>query len=104
MYICAVCDKEFTHTKNLKIHILKEHEKKDLQAKLIDPELVLAQPILKPKLKKDMTDLEELKEDRMVMKGVKVSGEIYKAVVKASFHCPKLFQLLVSGYHGIEWE
>ncbi len=51
-----------------------------------------------------MTDLEELKEDRMVMKGVKVSGEIYKAVVKASFHCPKLFQLLVSGYHGIEWE
>jgi len=57
----------------LKIHIIKEHKVKDLKAKNIDPELALAEPIKKPKLKHDMTDLEEIKEDRMVLAGVKVS-------------------------------
>jgi hypothetical protein len=64
MIVCAICSREFTHTKNLKIHIIKVHQVKDLEAKLIDPELVLAQPIKKPKLKYQMTDLHEIKEDR----------------------------------------
>ena len=72
-FVCSVCSKEFTHPQNLKTHILKEHQVKDLKAKNIDPELVLAEPIKKPKLRHDMTDLEEIKEDRMIMAGVKVS-------------------------------
>jgi hypothetical protein len=38
-----------------------------------------------------MTDMEEIKEDRAVMSGVKVSREIYAAVIKASKNCPRLF-------------
>jgi len=51
-----------------------------------------------------MTDLEELKEDRTVMSGVKVDREIYAAATKASKNCPKLFELLIAGYEGKNWE
>jgi len=75
-FVCAVCSKEFTHSTNLKLHKIKKHHEKDLKAKQIDPELVIANPIKKPKLRHVMTDLEELKEDRQVMAGVKVSRKI----------------------------
>jgi len=39
------------NTKNLKHHMIREHQEKDLKAKKINPELVLAEPIKKPKLR-----------------------------------------------------
>ena len=45
MYVCPVCAKELSHSVHLKNHIISEHEKQDLKAKKIKPELVLAQPI-----------------------------------------------------------
>ena len=71
--------------------MIRKYQEKDLKAKKINPELVLAEPIKKPKLKHEMTDLEVLKEDRAVMSGEKVSREIYAAVIKASTYCPRLF-------------
>jgi len=61
LIVCAICGKEFTHTKNLKIHIIKAPKVKELEAKLIDPELVLAESSKKHKPKNNMTDLEEIK-------------------------------------------
>jgi hypothetical protein len=51
-----------------------------------------------------MTDLEELKEDRQILAGVKVSVEIQAAISKVTKHCPKLFMLLVGGYQGSNWD
>jgi uncharacterized C2H2 Zn-finger protein len=89
--VCPVCSKEFTHSNNLKLHAIKTHKYKDLRAKRIDPELVLAKPIFKPKLRREMTDLEEIKEGRQVLSGIKVPDYIRKPLEKASKHCPKLF-------------
>ena len=50
-FVCAVCSKEFTHSTNLKLHTKKKHHEKDRKAKQIDPELVIANPIKKPKPK-----------------------------------------------------
>ncbi len=71
--------------------MIKEHEEEDLKKNNIDPELVLAEPIKKPKERNRMTDLEEKKEDRAVLSGIKVSHKIYDAVSRAAKHCPKLF-------------
>ncbi len=60
--------------------MIKLHEIDDLKKKNIDPELVLAEPIKKPKMRNLMTDLEEKKENRTIMTGVKVSHKIYEAV------------------------
>ena len=71
--------------------MIKEHEEDDLKKNNIDPELVLSEPIKKPKERYKMTDLEEKKEDRTVLSGIKASNLIHGSVVKASKHCPKLF-------------
>ena len=49
---------------------------KDLKAKHIDPEFILTNPQKKLKQRREMTDLEELKEDRQVMSGIKVSANV----------------------------
>ena len=71
--MCAVCRKEYRHPRNLKLHMIKIHDEDDLKKNNINPELVLAEPIKKPKERYRMTDMEEKKEDRLVMSGIKVS-------------------------------
>ena len=44
--------------------MIKLHEIDDLKKKNIDPELVLAEPIKKPKMRNRMTDLEEKKREQ----------------------------------------
>jgi hypothetical protein len=51
-----------------------------------------------------MTSLEEHKETRLAFSGVKVSKEIQDAVMDASKYCPKLFNLLVLGIQGSNWD
>jgi hypothetical protein len=53
--------------------MIKIHDEDDLKKNNINPELVLAEPIKKPKERYRMTDMEEKKEDRLVMSGIKVS-------------------------------
>jgi hypothetical protein len=62
-YICGISNKEYSHPRNLKLHMIKLHEIDDLKKKNIDPELVLAEPIKKPKMRNRMTDLEEKKRE-----------------------------------------
>jgi hypothetical protein len=86
-----VCAKEFGHPINLKNHIIKLHEERDLKDKKIKPVLVLGQPIRKPKPLHKMTTLEERKETLLAFSSVKTNKEIQNAVMDVSINCPKLF-------------
>jgi hypothetical protein len=66
--------------------------------------LILAEPIKKFKLHHDMTNMEEEKERRVVASGIKASSSIVKAVRETSLHCPKLLEMLLSGYEGRDWD
>jgi hypothetical protein len=51
-----------------------------------------------------MTNMEEEKERRVVASGIKASSPIVKAVREASLYCPKLLEMLLSGYEGRDWD
>jgi hypothetical protein len=58
--LCPICNKDFTHPRNLKSHIIKEHEQDDLLEKNINPELVLGHPLKKQKSYYQKTSLEDI--------------------------------------------
>jgi len=102
-YLCKVCEEGFTHPTKLKNHIIKKHKEADLEAAQIPMELVIGSK-REPAVAKKMTDLEEEKADRLIFSAVRVTGHIYDAVVNAAVHCPRLYQLLMIGVPGKEWE
>ena len=100
--MCKVCEEGFSHPTKLKNHIIKKHKEKDLEAAQIPMELVIGSK--REVAPKKMTDLEEEKADRVIFSGMRASGDIYDAVIEAAVHCPRLYQLLMTGTPGKEWE
>ena len=95
--LCPVCAKEFTHPHNLKLHIIKTHEQEETAEKGISFEQIVGPVYKGPNQIKMKTSFEEIKEHQALYGKVKVSQEIYSAIVDASVHCPKLHSLMLLG-------
>lgn len=96
-YVCPVCGEKFTHSLNLKCHIIKKHEIKEVKEKGIKRDQVLGGMIKRGNDKDPATDFEEVKNRKAIYSCVKVSEEIFQTIQDVQHHCPFLFQLMVSG-------
>ena len=58
--LCPICKKEYTHSKNLKLHIMKTHEADELANHNIEPDQVIGGPLKRQKLDSKKTSLEDM--------------------------------------------
>jgi hypothetical protein len=75
-----------------------------LKEKGVDHDLVLGNPLKRQKLDHEKTDLGKERDLRGICSNVKVSNDIYDATIEAAKHCPKLYQLLLVGTLGSDFE
>jgi len=58
--LCPICKQAFTHSASLKKHIISSHEGDEVEEKGINPDMVVGQPLKKPKNENKMTSLQDM--------------------------------------------
>lgn len=72
--MCPVCRKSYTHSKNLKAHIIKNHNSTDLLKNNIDPNVIVRDMKTKKNVEEEKrTDLQAIKDTQKMLSGSKIN-------------------------------
>lgn len=76
--VCPVCSKSYTHSRNLKLHIVQSHTAKDIEHYNVESSLVVRENVAKkvPEEEKK-TDLQVKKHMQLIMKDVDCGLDIF---------------------------
>jgi uncharacterized Zn-finger protein len=96
-YLCPICQKQFTHTHNVKEHIKLKHSSQDLQMSKVPVNQLFHERAPMPNKNVDKKDLYYLREDQNLKRQLDINDQTWKAVCSLSILAPVLKLQAIDG-------